>query len=137
MRIIITFPPGAEIGKARDAAPGKICSKAQAIALGAENQSVTWQYQFGYYRRLSPMGAAAATMPPLSGTEWRKGVGYFEGERRVLWRAPHHCGRTNVTPTTQNPEREWQIGQGLGLRGTGAFLIRRRAIFIATSAWAS
>jgi hypothetical protein len=56
MRIIITFPPGAEIGKARDAAPGKDCSKAQAIALGAENQSVTWQYQFGYYRRLSPTG---------------------------------------------------------------------------------
>jgi hypothetical protein len=63
-----------------------------------------------------------------------KHVSYFEGERRVLRREPHHCGGTNVTPTTQNPEREWQMGHWLGLRGTGAF--RRRAIFIARPAWA-
>ncbi len=64
-------------------------------------------------------------------------VGYLLRGRRVLRGEPHHCDGTNVMPTTQSPEREWQIGQGLGLRGTGAFLIRRRAIFTATSAWAS
>ena len=50
-------------------------------------------------------------------------VGYLL-RGRVLRRAPHHCGGTNVTPTTQSPEREWQIGHGLGLRGAGAFVIR-------------
>lgn len=61
-------------------------------------------------------------------------VGYLLGGRRVLRRAPHHCGGTNVTPATQRPERDLQIGQGLDLRGTGPLTIRRRAIFIASPA---
>jgi hypothetical protein len=47
----------------------------------------------------------------------------------MLRREPHHEAGTNVTPTTQNPPRLLQTGQALGLRDTGAFTIRRRAIF--------
>jgi hypothetical protein len=53
-------------------------------------------------------------------------VGYLLRGLRVLRRAPHHCGGTNVT-ITQKPEREPQIWQGTA--GLGASVIRRRASF--------
>jgi hypothetical protein len=70
------------------------------------------------------------------GGRMAKQAGYLLRGRRPLRGEPHHCGGTNVTPTTQNPDRDLQIGHGLDLRGLGASLIRRRAIFIATPPWA-
>ena len=52
---------------------------------------------------------------------------YFE--RRVLRRAPHQCGGTNVI-ITQKPEREPQIWQGADFAGLSASVSRRRASFI-------
>ena len=74
-----------------------------------------------------------ATTPPLRGADGET-VGYLLRGERVLRRAPHHCGGTKVTPTTQRPERDLQIGHELGFFGTGALTTRRRGIFIASPA---